>query len=102
MKSDVVLRRVTLGRLTPAELFETLSGDGQEPLILAEIICATYWGGPTTLNLQHFELLSTGNWALAVEIMGYRRSTHWSESQFQVIARWCRDRFRLEQWTDED
>lgn len=102
MAAENTLRRVTLGRLTPAELFERLSLEGQDSLILAEIICAMYWGGHATFNLQKVELLSESNWALAIEIMAYRRSSHWSEAQFQVIATWCRDRFRLDQWSDED
>lgn len=46
------VRRITLGSLTPAELFERLSGPGQEPAILGEIISAMYWGGRKEIGLQ--------------------------------------------------
>lgn len=96
------VRRVTLGTLTPAELFERLSQESANSRMLAEIICAMYWGGQTSFNLQQLELLSSADWALAIEIMGYRRSTHWSEPQFHVVAQWCRNRHGFEQWADDD
>lgn len=96
------VRLVTLGRLTPAELLNRLSGPGLEPTILAQIICAMYWGGSKELNLQQVELLSQANWTLAVEVMGYRRSRIWSEQQFHIVAQWCREHFGLTQWDEEE
>ena len=94
VQSDPV-RRVTLGRLTPAELLHRLSCPGPEPAILGEIICAMYWGGRKVFDLQRIEQLSEHNWKLATEIMAYRRSKLWSELQFHVIAQWCREYFSL-------
>lgn len=102
MNSENRVRHLTVGRLAPAELFERLSQPGREPEILGEIICAMYWGGTVPFNLQMVEALSEPNWHLAVEIMGYRRSPLWSEAQLHVIATWCRERFKLTQWADED
>lgn len=96
------VRHVTLGGIGPAELLKRLSGPGREPQILGEIICAMYWGGRVDLDLQQVELLSRQNWELAIEIMGYRRSQHWSEPQFHVIALWCREEFALSQWDSEE
>lgn len=95
-------KRLTVGRLAPAELFGRLSQPGREAEILAEIICAMYWGGHVPFNLQMVESLSESNWRLAVEIMGYRRSPLWSEQQFEVIANWCRERFALFQWEEDE
>ncbi len=96
-----MVKRVTLWGLPPADLFKRLSAPGRESHILGQIICATYWGGSRELDLQQLELLSAPNWKLAVEIMGYRRSAHWSEAQFHAVARWCREHFELVQWDDE-
>ena len=96
------IKLVTVGRLTPAELFDRLSGAGGDPQVLGEIICAMYWGGRGDFDLQRVESLSEANWKLAVEIMGYRRSNLWSEPQFHVVAQWCRERFGLSQWDGED
>lgn len=96
------LKLVTVGRLTPAELYCRLSQPGRDARILGEIICAIYWGGTVQINLQMVETLSQSNWNLAVEIMGYRRSRIWSEPQFRIIALWCRERFALSQWDSED
>lgn len=95
------VRYVTVGRVTPAELFERLDAPGSDGQILGEIICAMFWGGQVLFDLQRVEKLTAANWKLAVEIMAYRRSPLWSEAQFQVIALWCRDRFALTQWNDE-
>jgi hypothetical protein len=100
MDKNLKSKLVTLGRLTPVELLERLSGPGREPEILAAIICAMYWGGRTAFDLQQVENLSEENWRLAVEIMGYRRSHLWSEPQFHIVAQWCRERYRLSQWDE--
>lgn len=96
------VRRVTLGRLAPAELMERLAAPGPEATILAEIICAMYWSGRGGVDLRRVELLSPANWTLAVDIMAYRRSHYWSEHQFHVIAQWCRERHGLAFWDAED
>ncbi len=102
METQNRVRRLTVGRLTPAELSERLTQPGRDAAILAEIICAMYWGGTVPFNLQKLEALSEPNWHLAVEIMGYRRSPLWSEAQLHVIATWCRERFALTQWDHEE
>lgn len=102
MSQENSFKLVTVGRLTPAELYSRLSQPGHDAHMLGEIICAIYWGGTVSINLQKVETLSQANWNLAVEIMGYRRSRIWSEPQFRIIALWCRERFALSQWDSED
>ncbi len=83
------------------EMHARLHGDHWITKLLAEVVCSTYWGG-AGVDLRELDRLDADNWALAVAIMGYRRTPRWSDNEFCALAVWCRDEHHLDQWRKEE
>lgn len=92
----------TVGHLTPAQLHARLLRPDPAARLLAEVLCAVYWGGDSGVNLQQLENLGDDDWTLLTNILRYRRSPLWSEEQFHLVACWCREHFALQRWVHED
>ena len=74
-----------------------LDTDHWSAKLLAEVVCSTYWG-KHGVDLRELDRLDADNWALAVAIMGYRRTPGWSDDEFYALASWCLIQHKLDQW----
>lgn len=62
--------------------------------IMAQAVTSTYWGHPVSLkDLKHFD---KSNFALALEVISYRRTPGWGNNEFFVLAQCARARLAPE------
>lgn len=64
--------------------------DNETGEIMAQVVTSTYWGHPVSLkDLNHFDEM---NFALALEVVSYRRTSRWSDSKFFALAQYAKAR----------
>lgn len=88
-----------IATLAPEQIRAKLDADHWASKLLAEVVCSTYWGG-AGVDLRELDRLDADNFALAVAIMGYRRTPGWDDAEFYALACWSRDRHHLGPWHD--
>ena len=87
--------------LAPEQIFDKLNNDYASSKLLAEVLCSVYWGGHG-VDLRELDRLDAENFALALGIMGHRRTPGWDDDEFYALASCCRIRHDLEQWAKVD
>jgi hypothetical protein len=64
--------------------------DSETGEIMAKVVISTYRGEPMALrDLDHFD---SENFALALQVIGYRRNSKWSDNKFCALAQYAKAR----------
>jgi hypothetical protein len=93
--------KISIAGRTPQQIRAMIDTDHWASKLLAEVVCSSYWGG-AGVDLRELDRLDADNFALAVGIMGYRRTPGWDDTEFYALACWSCDRHDLPQWRDAD
>lgn len=90
-----------IANLTQQQIRDRLDMDHWAAKLLAEVVCSAYWGGHG-VDLRELDRLDADNFALAVGVMGHRRTPGWDDAEFYALACWSRIRHDLNEWVKDD
>lgn len=71
---------------------QVIDMDSETGKIMAQLVLSMYRGAPMALReIDHFD---NKNFALAMQVIGYRRTVRWDDNKFAALARYAAERLK--------